>query len=78
MKAHPRKYDTTNRNFTFVEHDEMEGFFNIYQVKTNLRVGVLDASEAEIRFTDSTKGVSWGEVKELFESAKEIQPNYQD
>lgn len=71
-------YETVNKKFRFVSQEPGDYVFNVYNVRTNLLVAILYADEASFRFTDKDSSLNSRELDELIETAKLIQPNYQD
>jgi hypothetical protein len=73
---HPKIYDSPERYFRAKQSTD-DGMFNIYNVATNLRVGTLDAENADYRFTDDSCTISAAKLKDLANMALAIQPDWQ-
>ncbi len=55
---------------------EQYGMFIIYNIATNLKVGILDAEEAKIKFTDDTSYISTALLIDIVNLANALQPSF--
>lgn len=79
----PRIYDSPNRIFRLksakgLSYEVADYLFDVYNVKTNLRVGVADLESATFRpiGTDSTLTVM--QLRDIANTLEALEPDYQD
>jgi hypothetical protein len=73
---HKKVYDSPERWFRFKE--DKDGYiFDVYHVRTNLKVGVADLESATFRPTDSVS-LTVSELRDIASTLEVLQPDYQD
>lgn len=69
-------YLSQNKSFRAEQTEEnlqVCSFFNVYNVKTNLRVAVLNAEDGTYRFTDTDSSLDTNQMEQLISLATNMQ-----